>query len=71
MWFDTGSPDGLMQAATYVEVMQNSQGLYIACLEEIAWRSGFISSKQLEEKGRSLAQTDYGQYLLNLAKTGK
>ncbi len=71
VWFDTGSPDGLMQAATYVEVMQNSQGLYIACLEEIAWRSGFISSKQLEEKGRSLAQTDYGQYLLNLAKTGK
>ncbi len=71
VWLDTGSPDGLMQAATYVEVMQSSQGLYIACLEEIAWRSGFISTKQLEEKGRSLAQTDYGQYLLNLARTGK
>jgi len=68
-WLDTGSPDGIMQAATYVEVVQNRQGLYIACLEEIAWRSGFISTEQLRKLGSTLAQTNYGKYLLNLAKS--
>lgn len=70
VWLDTGSPNGMMQAATYVEVVQNIQGLYIACLEEIAWRNGFISTQQLKNRGLLLAQTDYGQYLLYLAKTG-
>lgn len=71
VWLDTGNPSGMMQAATYVEVVQNTQGLYIACLEEIAWRNGFISTEQLQKRGLSLSQTEYGQYLLYLAKTGK
>lgn len=71
VWLDTGSPSGMMQAATYVEVVQNRQGLYIACLEEIAWRNGFISTEQLIARGKALEQTEYGQYLLHLAKAGK
>lgn len=71
VWLDTGSPSGMMQAATYVEVVQNRQGLYIACLEEIAWRNGFISTNQLIDRGKALEQTEYGQYLLHIAKAGK
>ncbi len=71
VWLDTGNPNGMMQAATYVEVVQNTQGLYIACLEEIAWRNEYISTEQLQKRGMSLSQTEYGQYLLYLAKTGK
>lgn len=67
VWLDTGSPSGMMQAATYVEVVQNRQGLYIACLEEIAWRNGYIDTQQLKKQGEKLAQTEYGQYLLRLA----
>lgn len=67
VWLDTGSPSGMMQAATYVEVVQNRQGLYIACLEEIAWRNGFIDTEQLKAQGEKLSQTEYGQYLLRLA----
>ncbi|MDE6302516.1 MAG: glucose-1-phosphate thymidylyltransferase RfbA [Clostridia bacterium] len=71
VWLDTGSPSGMMQASTYVEVVQNRQGLYIACLEEIAWRKGFITTSQLIARGKALEQTEYGQYLLHLAKAGK
>ena len=71
VWLDTGSPSGMMQAATYVEVVQNRQGLYIACLEEIAWRNGFITTNQLIDRGKALEQTEYGQYLLHIAKAGK
>ena len=63
VWLDTGSPSGMMQAATYVEVVQNRQGLYISCLEEIAWRNGYITTEQLRQLGENLAQTEYGQYL--------
>lgn len=69
VWLDTGSPSGMMQAATYVEVVQNRQGLYISCLEEIAWRNGYITTDQLRQLGENLAQTEYGQYLLRLANT--
>lgn len=69
VWLDTGSPSGMMQAATYVEVVQNRQGLYISCLEEIAWRNGYITTEQLRQLGENLAQTEYGQYLLRLANT--
>lgn len=69
VWLDTGSPSGMMQAATYVEVVQNTQGLYISCLEEIAWRNGYITTEQLRQLGENLAQTEYGQYLLRLANT--
>ncbi len=69
VWLDTGSPSGMMQAATYVEVVQNRQGLYISCLEEIAWRNGYITTEHLRQLGENLAQTEYGQYLLRLANT--
>ena len=65
-WLDTGTPNGLLSAAEYVSTIQARQGFYIACLEEIAWRKGFIDNKQLKEIGESLAMTDYGQYILSL-----
>lgn len=65
-WLDTGTPEGMLQAAEYVETVQSRQGLYIACLEEIAWRRGFINDKQLKEIGESLKMTDYGEYILSL-----
>ena len=67
-WLDTGTPAGLLKAAEFVETVQDRQGFYIACLEEIAWRRGFITTDQLLEIGKSLSMTDYGQYLLTLAK---
>lgn len=67
-WLDTGTPEGLLKAAEYVEAIQSRQGLYIACIEEIAWRRGFIDDKQLEAIGNSLKMTDYGQYILSLLK---
>lgn len=65
-WLDTGTPEGMLKAAEYVEAVQSRQGFYIACLEEIAWRRGFISDKQLKSVGESLMMTDYGQYILSL-----
>ena len=65
-WLDTGTPDGMLKAAEYVEAVQSRQGFYIACLEEIAWRSKFISDSQFREVGKSLEMTDYGQYILSL-----
>lgn len=65
-WLDTGTPEGLLQAAEYVEAVQTRQGFYIACLEEIAWRRGFIGKKQLKNVGDELSKTDYGQYILSL-----
>jgi glucose-1-phosphate thymidylyltransferase len=65
-WLDTGTPDGMLKAAEFVEAIQSRQGFYIACLEEIAWRRGFINDDQLKGIGQSLKMTDYGQYLLSL-----
>jgi glucose-1-phosphate thymidylyltransferase len=67
-WLDTGTPDGLLKAAEYVEAIQSRQGYYIACLEEIAWRRGFIDENQLEAIGSGLQMTDYGQYILSLVR---
>ena len=67
-WLDTGTPEGLLQASEYVGTVQSRQGFYIACLEEIAWRRGLISREQLVAVGNSLKSTEYGQYLLSLAK---
>lgn len=69
-WLDTGTPEGLLQAAEYVEAVQARQGLYIACLEEIAWRRGFITDKQLENIGKELEKTSYGEYILSLLVDG-
>ena len=65
-WLDTGTPDGLLKAAMYVEAVQSRQGFYIACLEEIAWRRGLITKEQLREVGEKLKMTEYGQYILSL-----
>ena len=70
-WLDTGTPDGLLKAAEFVQTIQSLPGLYISCIEEIAWRKGYINSEQLEALGHELEKTDYGQYLLNLAKSKK
>lgn len=70
-WLDTGTPTGMLQASNFVATVQERQGLYIACIEEIAWRKGFISDEQLEKIGNNLKKVKYGQYLLNLLKYNK
>ena len=65
-WLDTGTPEGMLKAAQFVEAVQSRQGFYISCLEEIAWRRGFIDDAKLRAIGESLSMTDYGQYLLSL-----
>ncbi len=67
-WLDTGTPEGMLKASMFVETIQDRQGFYVACIEEIAWRRGFISRKQLLEIGKKLKMTDYGKYLIALAK---
>lgn len=67
-WLDTGTPEGMLNAAQYVEAVQSRQGLYIACPEEIAWSKGFITTEQLCAIGNDLKMTEYGQYLLSLGK---
>ena len=69
-WLDTGTPRGLLQASDFVSIVQERQGLYIACIEEIAWRKGWITDSQLEQLGTELKKTDYGQYLLRLLAYG-
>jgi len=65
-WLDTGTFDSLMQAAQFVQVIEQRQGIKIACIEEIAYRKGFISKDQLIKTAQSLLKSGYGQYLLNL-----
>jgi len=66
-WLDTGTPANMLKAAEFVEAVQDRQGFYLSCIEEIAWRRGFITTEQLMEIGEELAMTDYGQYLLSIA----
>ena len=70
-WLDTGTPDGLLKAAEYVQTIQSMQGLYISCIEEIAWRKGYISSEKLRQLGEELKMTDYGKYLINISNSDK
>ena len=65
-WLDTGTPAGMLKAAEFVKTIQEMQGYYIACIEEIAWRRGFISDVELKSIGESLKMTDYGNYLISL-----
>lgn len=67
-WLDTGTPEGMLKAAEYVEAVQSRQGFYMSCIEEIAWRRGFITTDQLMSLGQELKMTDYGQYLISLAE---
>lgn len=65
-WIDTGTHDSLLQAGTYIASVQDRQGLQVACLEEIAWRMGYIDDDQLTELASPMSQSAYGQYLLDL-----
>lgn len=67
-WLDTGTPEGMLKAAEYVEAVQSRQGYYVSCIEEIAWRRDFISAEQLMELGKELQTTDYGKYIISLAE---
>ena len=67
-WLDTGTHKGLLDASNYVEAVQTRQGLYIACLEEIAYRKGYISKEQLLELAKPLMKTDYGKYLVKVSE---
>ena len=67
-WLDTGTPQGMLNAAQYVEAVQSRQGFYISCIEEIAWRRGFITTDQLKSIGESLKNTEYGEYLLAITE---
>lgn len=66
-WLDTGTPSGLLNAANFVETVQKRQGLYIACIEEIAFRQGLINKKQLADIAQAMIMTEYGKYLLNIS----
>ena len=70
-WLDTGTPAGMLKAAQFVQTIQEMQGFYISCIEEIAWRRGFIDTAQLKAIGESLKMTDYGQYILSLIEERK
>lgn len=67
-WLDTGTPEAMLKASEFVEAVQSRQGFYVSCLEEIAWRRGFINDDQLKSIGKSLEMTDYGKYILSLLK---
>ncbi len=67
-WLDTGSHDSLLDAADFVAAFQKRQGLYISCIEEIAYKAGFISKEQLLKLAEPLMKTDYGKYLVNVAE---
>jgi len=57
----------LLEASNFVATIQNRQGFYVSCIEEIAWRNGWISSAQLKALGEKLEKTEYGKYLIDLA----
>jgi len=65
-WLDTGNCDSLLEASNFVATIQNRQGFYVSCIEEIAWRNGWIDDVQLRQLGESLQKTEYGKYLLDL-----
>ena len=65
-WLDTGTPEGMLKASEFVHTVQGMQGFYVSCIEEIAWRRGFIDDVQLKKLGEELKMTDYGQYLMGL-----
>ena len=65
-WLDTGNCDSLLDASNFVATIQKRQGFYVSCIEEIAWRNGWIDDLQLRKSGKELDKTEYGQYLLSL-----
>lgn len=69
-WLDTGNCDSLLEASNFVATIQKRQGFYVSCIEEIAWRQGWIDTEQLQRLGQELGQTAYGRYLTELATLG-
>ncbi len=65
-WLDTGNCDSLLEASNFIATIQNRQGFYVSCIEEIAWRNGWINDEQLTILGKELDKTQYGQYILSL-----
>lgn len=70
-WLDTGTPKSMHKAGGFVKTVQEMQGFYISCIEEIAWRRGFITIDQLHELGEKIKMTEYGQYILSLTEEQK
>ncbi|WP_281615422.1 glucose-1-phosphate thymidylyltransferase RfbA [Flammeovirga sp. SubArs3] len=68
-WLDTGTFASLMQAGEYVRVIEERQGLSVGCIEEVAYRMGYINAKQLEEIAKPLVKSGYGQYIMNILKS--
>jgi glucose-1-phosphate thymidylyltransferase len=68
-WLDTGNCDSLLEASNFVATIENRQGFYVSCIEEIAWRKGWINDAQLRLLGTELQKTQYGRYLIDLANT--
>lgn len=67
-WLDTGTHDGLLEASNFVKTIQSRQGVMVACLEEIAYKNGWISKEKVEELAKPLLKSHYGEYLINLIK---
>lgn len=65
-WLDTGTHDALMQASSFIQAIEERQGLQVACLEEIAWRMGYIGKNDVIRIADSMAKSNYGQYLLRV-----
>ncbi|MDR0769184.1 MAG: glucose-1-phosphate thymidylyltransferase RfbA [Dysgonamonadaceae bacterium] len=65
-WLDTGNSDSLLEASNFVATIQKRQGFYVSCIEEIAWKKGWIDNSQLQKLGEKLEKTDYGKYILSL-----
>lgn len=70
-WLDTGTHDSLHEAASFVKTIEHVQNLQVACLEEIAWRNGWLTSEQVEALAKPMAKNEYGQYLIRLIKGNK
>jgi len=69
-WLDTGTHDSLLEASTFVQVLEHRQGIQIACIEEISYRMGYISRAELAALAQKLAKSGYGRYLLDVAREG-
>ena len=70
-WLDTGTHDSLSEASTFIEVIEKRQGLKVACLEEIAFKKGWIDSEKLKDIAQPMSKNNYGKYLLQLAENGR
>ena len=66
-WLDTGTHNSLLEASLFIETVEKRQGFKVACLEEIAYRMGYITESQLLDLAKSLRKTEYGQYLIDIA----